>query len=64
MIRLEPGSVGGEELNDEEFEARGGNTSINHVDFMIGSPKMNIDGIKKDGSREPVMRKGEWAFKA
>jgi aminopeptidase len=54
--------VGGTELNDEEFLAAGGNVSLNHVDFMIGSPKMNIDGITKDGSREPVMRQGEWAF--
>jgi aminopeptidase len=54
--------LGGEELNDEEFNAAGGNTSLNHVDFMIGSPQMDIDGIKEDGSREPVMRQGEWAF--
>jgi aminopeptidase len=31
---------------------------------MIGSPEMNIDGITKEGRREPVMRKGEWAFAA
>ena len=55
--------TGGEELNDEEFISAGGNVSLNHVDFMIGSPKMDIDGIAKDGSREPVMRNGEWAFK-
>ncbi len=54
--------VGGEELNDEEFMAQGGNVSLNHVDFMIGSPKMDIDGVKKDGAREPVMREGEWAI--
>jgi len=54
--------VGGEELSEEEFMAQGGNTSLNHVDFMIGSPKMNIDGIKKNGASEPVMRKGEWAI--
>lgn len=54
--------IGGEELTDEEFNAAGGNTSINHVDFMIGSPKMDIDGITDDGKREPVMRQGEWAF--
>ena len=53
--------TGGEELNDEEFIAAGGNVSLNHVDFMIGSPKMDIDGINKDGTREPVMRHGEWA---
>jgi len=54
--------AGGEELNDEEFMAAGGNLSINHVDFMIGSPQMDIDGIKDDGTREPVFRSGEWAF--
>lgn len=54
--------TGGEELNDEEFIAAGGNVSLNHVDFMIGSPKMDIDGIHKDGTREPVMRQGEWAL--
>lgn len=55
--------AGGTELNDEEFIAAGGNVSLNHVDFMIGSPQMDIDGIAKDGTREPVMRQGEWAIK-
>ena len=54
--------TGGEELTDEEFNAAGGNTSLTHVDFMIGSPQMDIDGIREDGRREPVMRQGEWAF--
>lgn len=53
---------GGEELTEEEFLAAGGNTSLNHVDFMIGSPQMDIDGIREDGTREPVMREGEWAI--
>ena len=56
--------TGGEELTDEEFISAGGNVSLNHVDFMIGSPTMDIDGVKQDGSREPVMRQGEWAFEA
>jgi aminopeptidase len=54
--------IGGEELNDEEFNAAGGNTSLNHVDFMIGSPQMDIDGLTENGAVEPVMRSGEWAF--
>jgi aminopeptidase len=54
--------TGGVELTDDEFLAAGGNTSLNHVDFMIGSPRMNIDGVKQDGSHEPIMRQGEWAF--
>ncbi len=53
---------GGEKLSDEEFATRGGNISITHVDFMIGSGSMDIDGIRPDGFAEPVMRAGEWAF--
>ncbi len=30
---------------------------------MIGSEKLDIDGVKADGSRVPVFRKGEWAVK-
>jgi aminopeptidase len=54
--------IGGEELTEEEFVAAGGNVSLNHVDFMIGSPQTDIDGITEDGTREAVMRQGEWAF--
>jgi aminopeptidase len=49
-------------LSDEEFKARGGNVSMAHVDFMIGSGQMDIDGLNADGTNEPVMRQGEWAF--
>ncbi len=53
---------GGEEMSEEEFQRNGGNTSLVHVDFMIGSGEMDIDGIKEDGSVEPIMRQGEWSF--
>ncbi|MGB2962475.1 MAG: aminopeptidase [Anaerolineales bacterium] len=53
---------GGEELTSDEFDARGGNNSLTHEDFMIGSGEMNIDGILPDGKMEPVMQDGEWAF--
>jgi aminopeptidase len=54
--------VGGEEMTDEEFAAQGGNKSLVHTDFMIGSSSLDIDGVKSDGTREPVMRAGEWAI--
>ena len=54
--------AGGEDMSDEEFSAKGGNKSMIHTDFMVGSAQMDIDGIYADGSREPVMRGGEWAF--
>jgi aminopeptidase len=53
--------VGGKEMTPEEIAARGGNRSLIHIDWMIGSSEIDIDGIAQDGSREPVMRKGEWA---
>src|SRR6185503_8117275 len=49
-------------MSDEEFAAAGGNDSLTHVDFMIGSAEMNVDGLTADGSAEPIMRAGEWAF--
>jgi aminopeptidase len=54
--------VGGEDMTDEEFAAHGGNKSLLHTDFMIGSGELDIDGIRADGRREPVMRAGEWAI--
>ena len=51
----------GAEMSDEVFAEGGGNDSLTHVDFMIGSGKMDVDGISKDGSVEPLMRGGEWA---
>jgi aminopeptidase len=52
----------GANMSKDELEQHGLNTSITHVDFMIGSGEMDIDGVKEDGSSEPVFRKGEWAF--
>ncbi len=52
----------GVDMTDEEFQSHGGNKSLIHTDFMIGSEHLGIDGIHKDGTREPIMRKGEWAF--
>lgn len=53
---------GGKTMNTEEQKERGLNDSLAHVDFMIGSPEMNIDGILNDGTSEPLFRNGNWAF--
>ena len=53
---------GGESMPDEEFVRAGGNNSLVHVDFMIGSGEMDVDGMNAQGYSEPVMRHGEWAF--
>jgi aminopeptidase len=51
----------GASLSQDEIKAKGGNSSLIHIDWMIGSDKVDIDGLKPDGTRVPVMRKGEWA---
>ena len=52
---------GGTEMSEEELAEAGLNRSQTHVDFMVGSDKMNIDGIKEDGTIVPVFRNGDWA---
>jgi aminopeptidase len=52
--------VGGEVMSAEELTARGANSSLIHVDWMIGSAAMDVDGVAADGTREPLMRGGEW----
>jgi aminopeptidase len=53
--------VNGGQLTPEQIAAQGGNKSLIHIDWMIGSDKIDIDGIHADGRRVPVFRKGEWA---
>ncbi|MHA6260272.1 aminopeptidase [Sporosarcina sp. CAU 1771] len=53
---------GGKTMEQEELEKHGLNQSITHVDFMIGSKEMDVDGIQSDGTVAPVFRKGNWAF--
>ncbi|KAA1036597.1 aminopeptidase [Macrococcus equipercicus] len=52
----------GKSLSKEELTARGMNSSIIHVDFMIGGPDLSIDGVKEDGTSEPVFRNGNWVI--
>ena len=52
---------GEENLSEKEILKRGGNSSMIHIDWMIGSRHIDIDGINSDGSRVAVFRKGEWA---
>lgn len=52
----------GKTMTMDERKAAGLNTSITHVDFMIGSGNLDIDGELADGTREPIFRGGGWAF--
>jgi len=51
----------GANLTPQQIAAQGGNSSLIHIDWMIGSDQIDIDGLYADGRRVPVFRKGEWA---
>jgi aminopeptidase len=53
--------VDGATLSPEEIAAKGGNASLIHIDWMIGSDEIDIDGLDEQGRRTPVFRNGEWA---
>lgn len=52
---------GGTKMTKAELADAGLNSSQTHVDFMVGSNQMDIDGIRKDGSQVPIFRNGDWA---
>ncbi len=52
--------IGGETMDSEALARVGANASLIHVDWMIGSGEMDVDGIAADGTAEPLMRRGEW----
>ncbi len=51
----------GNSLTMDQAREQGINDSIIHVDFMVGADDLSIDGIRPDGSSEPVFRNGTWA---
>jgi len=52
--------IDGEKMSDEQLAALGANESLIHVDWMIGGPTMNVDGLSPVGIPEPLMRNGDW----
>lgn len=53
---------GAEDMTKDELKAHGANTSMTHVDFMVGSEDLEITGITHDGEEIPVFVNGNFAF--
>ena len=51
-----------DKLSKKELTEKGLNDSIEHVDFMIGTADLKVDGIKKDGSVVPLFKNGDWVI--
>lgn len=52
--------IEGEKMSQEDLTKLGANDSLIHVDWMIGTAEMDVDGLAADGTSEPLMRSGEW----
>jgi len=52
--------IGGDKMDNAELAKLGANESLIHVDWMIGSANMDVDGIAANGTAEPLMRNGAW----
>ena len=57
--RAYPDTLGIREGSDEALAAAGGNVSMLHLDWMIGSPEVDVWG-ERGGERVPLMRRGRW----
>lgn len=51
-----------DKYSQQEFVDMGVNTSMIHVDFMIGSKSLDIVGITKDGAKVQIFKNGNWAI--
>ena len=49
-------------VKKEDYEARGINDSLTHVDFMIGTADLSVIGVQHDGTEIPVFVDGNFAF--
>lgn len=54
--------VNGGKMSEEELRSRGANRSLIHIDWMIGSAEIDVDGLDASGGRTPVMRRGEFVL--
>ncbi len=52
---------GGDDMTVAQAQEKGVNDSIIHVDFMVGADDLSIDGVRPDGTTEPIFRNGTWA---
>ena len=52
----------GANLTKKELNKKGLNNSNMHVDFMIGTPDLNVVGVKENGEKVQIFIDGEWAI--
>ena len=51
-----------ENLSKKELSSLGLNDSVEHVDFMIGTPDLSVTGVKSNGEEIPLFIDGDWCI--
>ncbi len=52
----------GSNLTKSELSKLGANDSVEHVDFMIGTDDLRVEGITKDNKKITLLNDGEWVI--
>lgn len=52
----------GAALSEDEKKKIGMNSSVIHVDFMVGGPELSVIGVKKDGTQIELLKNGNWVI--
>jgi aminopeptidase len=52
----------GSNMTPSELSEKGANSSLIHVDFMVGGPELDITAFEKDGTEVQLFRNGNWVF--
>ncbi|MDD4839357.1 MAG: aminopeptidase [Clostridia bacterium] len=60
--RAYPCVTDSEKMSKEELSAIGLNDSLEHVDFMVGTPDLSVVGIDKDGKETAIFVNGNFAI--
>ena len=61
-LSIEEAFEGADAMDGPAREAAGFNEALSHLDFMIGSDRIDVDGFDASGRRTPILRAGKFVL--